>query len=154
MAKLFLPRARSCSGGGVMFLWFFLRQPDGRKLEDAAKANDSALVNQLLKQGAELEWWNPGGGWTALYIACYNGSYEAAEALCAHGAELDARNDDQRTPLMHAAYNGHPKICAMLLALGADPSLKTTSGNTALDLARQENKPECAALLQPVTPSS
>ena len=82
------------------------------------------------------------------------GSYEAAEALCAHGAELDTRYDCQITPLMIAAYHGHPKICAMLLALGADPSLKNKSGKTALDYAREENKPECAALLQPVTPSS
>ena len=54
---------------------------------------------------------------------------------------------------MYAAAAGHPKICAMLLALGADPSLKD-DGRTALDCARKWNKPECAALLQPVTPSS
>ena len=81
-------------------------------------------------------------------------SYEAAEALCAHGAELDARTDSQCTPLMNAAYRGHPKICAMLLALGADPSLKDRDGKTALDKARERNNPECAALLQPVTPGA
>ena len=119
----------------------------------AAKANDSALVNELLKQGAELEWRNP-SGLTALYIACANGSYEAAEALCAHGAELDTRDNYQQTPLMLAANSGSTKICEMLLALGADPSLKDKDGKTALDWARQRNKPECAALLQPVTPGS
>ena len=68
---------------------------------DAAEANDSALVLKLLKQGAELEWRHPYcDGMTALAIACYAGSYEAAEALCAHGAELDTRSDDQWTPLM------------------------------------------------------
>ena len=138
-----------------MFLWFFLRQPDGRKLEDAAKANDSALINKLLRQGAELEWRNRSGlGGTPLSKACRHGSYEAAEALCAHGADLDTRNDYQSTPLIIAASNGHPKICAMLLALGADPSLKDKYGDTALDCARQQNATECAALLQPVTPSS
>ena len=93
-------------------------------------------------------------GSAPLTIACHYGSYEAAEALCAHGAELDTRENGQWTPLIAAAANGHPKICAMLLALGADPSLKTKKGKTALDLARWYNKPECAALLQPVTPSS
>ena len=122
---------------------------------EAAKANDSARVNELLRQGAELEWRNPYDyGSTPLFTACLNGSYEAAEALCAHGAELDTRNNGQNTPLIIAAANGHPKICAMLLALGADPSLKNVDGETALDYARDENKPECAALLQPVTPSS
>ena len=130
----------------------------------AARTNDSALVNKLLKQGAELEWRNP-HDLTALAIACLKGSYEAAEALCAHGAELDARSDGQGTPLMNAAYQGRTKICEMLLALGADPSLKAKNGRTALDCAREENffesaetttvrKPECAALLQPVTPGS
>ena len=114
---------------------------------DAAKANDSARVNELLRQGAELEW-RHSDGTTPLTAACVWGSYEAAEALCAHGAELDTRTDDQWTPLMFAAYQGHTKICAMLLALGADPSLKNDHGMTALDWARGENKPECAALLQ------
>jgi ankyrin repeat protein len=124
-------------------------------LWDAAKANDSALVNKLLKQGAELEWRNPNYvGCTALFIACLKGSYEAAEALCAHGAELDTREYCQQTPLMEAAYQGRTKICEMLLALGADPSLKDEDGKTALDCARERNKPECAALLQPVTPGS
>ena len=121
----------------------------------AAYANNSALVNELLKQGAELEWRNP-DDWckTALAIACGRGSYEAAEALCAHGAELDARSNFQMTPLMLAAVNGRTKICEMLLALGADPSLKDKDGETALVCARRCNKPECAALLQPVTPGS
>ena len=93
-------------------------------------------------------------GWTPLAIACAHGSYEAAEALCAHGAELDARSNSQRTPLIWAAWSGETKICEMLLALGADPSLKNKNGKTALDCARQYDYPECAALLQPVTPGS
>ena len=121
---------------------------------DAAERNDSARVNELLRQGAELEWRNPTYGKTPLAEACAKGSYEAAEALCAHGAELNTRDDVQNTPLMHATCFEHPKICAMLLALGADPSLKNEYGETALDCARRNNKPECAALLQPVTPSS
>ena len=124
-------------------------------MSDAAKANDSALVNELLKQGAELEWRHPDWvGLTPLAIACRDGKYEAAEALCAHGAELDARDNDQSTPLIYAACNGRTKICEMLLALGADPSLKAKDGKTALDYAREGNKPECAALLQPVTPGA
>ena len=100
----------------------------------AARDNDSALVNKLLKQGAELEWRHPDYiGLTPLAIACGDGSYEAAEALCAHGAELDARSNSQRTPLIYAAADGRTKICEMLLALGADPSLKNKYGKTALD---------------------
>ena len=121
---------------------------------DAAKENVLALVLELLRQGAELEWRGPKKGYTPLAEACYHGSYGAAEALCAHGAELNARSNFQRTPLIFAAIGGHPKVCAMLLALGADPSLKSWDGDTALDWARQYNKPECAALLQPVTPGA
>ena len=91
---------------------------------------------------------------TPLDDACYEGSYEAAEALCAHGAELDTRDNYQQTPLIFAAQQGSTKICEMLLALGADPSLKDQGGRTALDWAWEKNKPECAALLQPVTPGA
>eukprot|EP01046_Picozoa_sp_COSAG06_P026215 COSAG06_NODE_2245_length_7263_cov_19.964964_11_plen_123_part_00 len=119
----------------------------------AAEANDSALVNKLLKQGAEMEWRSPNGT-TPLAWACVKGSYEAAEALCAHGAELDTRTNNQRTPLMSAAQQGRTKICEMLLALGADPSLKDKYGDTALDDALANRNPECAALLQPVTPGA
>eukprot|EP01046_Picozoa_sp_COSAG06_P027593 COSAG06_NODE_2447_length_6864_cov_3.888101_2_plen_138_part_00 len=137
----------------MMFLWLFLPQPNGQELWNAAEANRSRQVNELLQQGAEVNWRDPVCGSTALGIACAYGSYEAAEVLCAHGAELDKYRDKyQITPLMYAAEEGHPKICAMLLALGADPSLKDEDGETALDKAR--NKPKCAALLQPVTPSS
>eukprot|EP01046_Picozoa_sp_COSAG06_P077733 COSAG06_NODE_25459_length_636_cov_1.052142_1_plen_107_part_10 len=105
--------------------------------------NDAALVNELLQQGAELEWRNPDMiGMKPLLRASYKGSYEAAEALCTHGAALDARDDGQNTPLILAAFYGHPKICAMLLAMGADPSLKDNEGKTALDNARKQNKPE------------
>ena len=122
---------------------------------EAAAGNDVALVLKLLKQGAELEWRDPGHyGKTALAYACRCGSYEAAEALCAHGAELDARSNYQTTPLMLATNQGKTKICEMLLALGADPSLKNKDGETALAKARACNKPECVALLQPVTPGS
>ena len=133
-----------------MFLWLFLPQPDGEELYLAAGDNDSALVLELLRQGAELEWRNPYNYRnTPLTRACWEGSYEAAEALCAHGAELDTRDDiNQSTPLMYAADEGHPKICAMLLALGADPSLKDEDGRTALDWARKRNKPECVAVLE------
>jgi ankyrin repeat protein len=119
----------------------------------AARENDVALVLVLLRQGAEVEWRNA-DGWTPLAVACTRGSYEAAEALCAHGAELDTRCDWQITPLIHAALHGHPKICEMLVALGADPSLKSNSGRTALDIAQEQNKSECVALLQPITPGS
>eukprot|EP01051_Picozoa_sp_SAG22_P022192 SAG22_NODE_5221_length_1059_cov_0.980208_1_plen_110_part_10 len=110
-------------------------------MSGAASRNDLARVNELLRQGAQLEWRHPENGRTPLAEACWKGSYEAAEALCAHGAELDTRKNTQNTPLMSAALYGYPKICAMLLALGADPSLKNKGGKTALDLARWINKP-------------
>jgi hypothetical protein len=106
----------------------------------AAESNDSARVTELLKQGAELEWRKPNSGNTPLAVACGNGSYEAAEALCAHGADLDARNKWQSTPLIFAAVEGHTKICEMLLALGADPSLKDKRGKTALDQQQQRQQ--------------
>jgi hypothetical protein len=54
-------------------------------------------------------------------------------------AEVNARDDEGKTPLMYAAENGRLANAKALLAEGADVRLKDKRGKTALDLVRPSN---------------
>lgn len=76
---------------------------------------------------------------TALHCASVRGTgtaLEAVRALIAGGADVDARDDDGRTPLMLAAANGDAAITRALLEARADASLRDAGGRSALDRAR------------------
>lgn len=78
------------------------------------KAPESlALCKLLLEKGA-----NPNvmqaGGWTPLHQAAAHGRKEAVELLLAHGAKVDAKSADDRTPAQMAEVKGHTEIQALL----------------------------------------
>ncbi|GLH05784.1 Uncharacterized protein GBIM_11356 [Gryllus bimaculatus] len=56
-------------------------------------------------------------------------------ALVRHGASVDARDDEDQTPLMVAAENAFSQGIKLLLELGADLSLCTSAGETVLHFA-------------------
>jgi uncharacterized protein len=60
---------------------------------------------------------------------------EVLKLMIEHGADVNIRDANGSTPLMHAAKRGNNLIVQMLLAAGADPSAKNNEGVTALDLA-------------------
>ncbi len=74
----------------------------------------------------------PRGHWTALMYAARDGATQAAQALVAAGAEINAVDPDGTTPLVRAIWNAHYDTAKALLAAGADPNLADTSGMGAL----------------------
>jgi ankyrin repeat protein len=83
-----------------------------------------------------------------LLVAALMGHKETAQALLSHGAEIDSRADDGRTPLMLAASKGNADLVAFFLHKGADPSLTDKSGETAAALASASGRSEIVSLLQ------
>ena len=83
-----------------------------------------------------------------VHAASQHGHKDVVAFLGSRGADVNAVTDYQDTPLDWAAAYGHASVCTTLLALGADPATKDKWGKTALDYARQENKPECVAVLE------
>ena len=124
-------------------------QPEPIVLYAAARDGELDEVEAAVDAGARMEWANPGdGGRRAVHAASSEGHEDVVAFLGSRGADVNAVDDDQETPLHKAAYMGNASVCTTLLALGADPAAKNRYGKTALDNARGQNKAECVAVLE------
>lgn len=72
-------------------------------------------------------------GWTPLHYAALFGTPEALRVVLDAGADPNARNLAQATPLLFAAYNFEKT--RLLVEKGADVNTKTKNGSTALWVA-------------------
>jgi hypothetical protein len=78
----------------------------------AAEAKGHALCLELLKIGISSEGQNAQGS-TPLHMAAKAGNMEAAKALCMHGANLMARNKNNRTAKMLVSVPPPPQASAL-----------------------------------------
>ena len=124
-------------------------QPEPIVLYEAAADGKLDEVKAAVDAGAQMEWANPDkDGWRAVHIASQKGHKDVVAFLGSRGADVNAVDDSQNTPLHFAAFSGKTSICTTLLAIGVDPAAKDYSGSTALDNARGYKKPECVAVLE------
>jgi ankyrin repeat protein len=85
-------------------------------------------------------------GNTPLHLAALNHDLAAVRTLLASGAEVDAKNAAEATPLLYGA--GHAEMVRALLARGANPNAVSTLKNTPLMVAvAQADSFEAAKLL-------
>ena len=68
----------------------------------------------------------------ALGEACSNGDLEAVRTALEEGADVNARDEEGRMPLMLAAFDGHDSIVRLLLEKGAEVNAVDLAGRTAL----------------------
>ena len=124
-------------------------QPEGIVLYEAAEAGKLDEVEAAVDAGAPMEWANPDDyDFRAVLVASYYGHKDVVAFLGSRGADVNAVNDGQSTPLHVAALIGHASVCTTLLALGADPAAKDKWGDTALDNACKRNNTKCVAVLE------
>ncbi|HXJ19008.1 MAG TPA: ankyrin repeat domain-containing protein [Polyangia bacterium] len=67
--------------------------------------------------------------------------------LLARGADPNARDEDQRTPLFSAVLGGSVALLGLLLESGADVNARDNRGAAALHFAAEEVLPEAATVL-------
>ncbi len=60
---------------------------------------------------------------TALHLAAKNGHLKTCEILLANGANVDAKNSRDHTPLWMAVDRGHVHVVERLLEYGADVNI-------------------------------
>ncbi|SHN65631.1 Ankyrin repeat-containing protein, partial [Desulfovibrio litoralis DSM 11393] len=74
---------------------------------------------------------------------CKKGTLEEVKKAIANGANVNAKDIDDRTALMRAVYsNPSPDVIAELIKAGADVNAKDINDNTVLSHAVDNSNPE------------
>ena len=111
----------------------------------AGEGNIEAVkLKQHLAAGADVNGTGGPFGGTRLHRAA---TKEIAEVLIAAGADVNAKNNRDMTPLHEAALSGRKEVAELLIAKSADVNAKRNDGKTPLALAIRWNKTEIAELL-------
>lgn len=73
-------------------------------------------------------------------LAAYHGHAPLVQLLLEHGANPNALNDRQQSPLAGAVFKNEADVVDALLAGGADPDYGAPTAFEAMVLFKQENK--------------
>ncbi|XP_052755472.1 ankyrin repeat and KH domain-containing protein mask isoform X2 [Galleria mellonella] len=117
----------------------------GRRLLLAARAGDTALVLELMAEGAPFttDWL----GTSPLHLAASNAHVDTCAVLLRAGVSRDARTKVERTPLHLAAYAGHAAVARLLLRHGAAVDCRDMLRMTPLHWAAERGHAAVAAAL-------
>ena len=81
-------------------------------------------------------------------MAAYNGHSHTVKFLLEHGATVDCRDDEGKTPLIHACTGPFAETVEILLEAGADVNAKeSTESFTPLMMAAGLGQPEVVKVL-------
>jgi hypothetical protein len=100
-------------------------------------------VNQRAFSGAA-----PGTRVSALFFAALKNLPTVVEFLAREmHADVDARDDDDRTPLHAACREGHDEVVTVLLALGCNSNVADSYGFTPISVAALYKRKLCQRLV-------
>jgi len=91
-------------------------------LHSAAVRDDTDVISALLAGGAELGATTP-QGMSAIHLAARSNRPQVLEVLAAQGLNVNARDDNDDTPMRLAVFYGNCDAAVTLLRLGAKPDM-------------------------------
>lgn len=92
-------------------------------------------MSDLLIAGASLDdWTDPVHGRSRLHVAAEKGHDKVVSALVCKSADIDATDNEDKTPLMLASDKGHLATVEALVIAGADFDYYDPEGRSSLDL--------------------
>lgn len=84
---------------------------------------------------------------TPLHLACANNQQQIVATLCAKSADVNATDEQTRTPLWFAVYRNAFRCCRCLVAAMADPCRNDRNDSTALRYSIEYGRDEMAEVL-------
>ena len=125
---------------------------DCNSIFEAAQKGDIEQLRTLIREGCDIEkrWAKHGDRITAtpLQRAIYFRQEEASILLICNGADVNSRNQFNRTPLHYAAEENLPNVVQYLVDFGADVNAFDKKGNTPLIDAAYSGKIEIERILR------
>lgn len=103
-----------------------IQNNDIKSFKEALKENRYSVVNYVDISHKNM---------TSLILASSLGSEECVSLLIDAGSNVNAKDDDDMTPLMHACMNSHINIVNILIFFNVDVTLSNNNGCNALHLA-------------------
>ncbi len=113
---------------------------EAHALIDAAWYGDLEKIQELLDNGEDINSRNESGE-TALHWLVYHSTTDVMQFLIERKADVNAKDNFDRTPLM-AAVSTQGEAVNFLLMKGADPNLRDQWNNTALHIAARIGNPK------------
>ncbi|KAF8496145.1 ankyrin repeat-containing domain protein [Russula emetica] len=98
----------------------------------AADAGHANITSLLIEHGADMEARsNSINGGTPLNRVAWDGRLEVGQYLLDRGADINSRDSNLHTPLIHAVMVGRVEFARMLLERGAEIDARNAYGRTA-----------------------
>lgn len=96
------------------------------------------LLSRDLKEGEEREFLQSSDltSFELLLLGCRTDSILLVQQALNRGAQVNQRDRESWTPLMHASYHNSYKVIPLLIAHRAVPYLRDDQGDSPLDIAR------------------
>ncbi len=105
-------------------------------------------VRQGIAAGNNVNSLDPERALTPLHMAAFNGHTSVVKLLLEHGALVDAKDNEGKTPLLHACTGPFPETVEVLIAANADINVKeATEAFTPLMMAAGLGQVEVVKLL-------
>ncbi|KAM5295485.1 2-5A-dependent ribonuclease isoform 2-T4 [Glossophaga mutica] len=116
-------------------------------LIEAVKERDITRVQQLLEEGADVNFHGEEGGWSPLHNAVKIEREDIVHLLLRHGADPCLRKRNGATPFILAGIVGHVGLLELLLSKGAQVNERDHHGFTAFMEAAWYGKVEALRFL-------
>lgn len=121
--------------------------PDNHLLIQAVIKEDIKRVQQLLDEGADVNFQVEDGGWTALHNAVNVSNKDIVDLLLRYGADPCLRKKNGATPFIVAGIVGNVELLELFLSKGSDVNEYDDNGFTAFMEAAWYGKVEALRFL-------
>ncbi|HLK50014.1 MAG TPA: ankyrin repeat domain-containing protein [Bryobacteraceae bacterium] len=121
-------------------------EPGDSPLVEAARNQNSKAVRTLLARNADVNARSSDGSTALLWLTHWNDT-DTADLLLRAGADANAVNDFQVTPLSEACTNANSALVRLLLKSGAHPNTPIATGETPLMTCSRSGAADAVRLL-------